>query len=86
MGPGSDRVEGTAVRRSNGEKVGTIERLMIEKVSGKVAYKDEFYLGVTDESGRYRSWPVKGIKFAIDAPARHASATPSPVAESGLVV
>ena len=34
----SDRVEGTAVRRSNGDKVGSIERLMIEKTSGKVAY------------------------------------------------
>lgn len=34
----SDRVERTAVRRSDGTKVGTIERLMIDKVSGKVAY------------------------------------------------
>jgi PRC-barrel domain len=34
----SDRVEGTAVRRSNGDKIGHIERLMIDKVSGKVSY------------------------------------------------
>ena len=34
----SDRVEGTAVRRSDGGKVGTIERLMIDKLSGNVAY------------------------------------------------
>jgi hypothetical protein len=34
----SDKVEGTAVFRPNGEKVGTIERLMIDKLSGKVAY------------------------------------------------
>jgi hypothetical protein len=34
----SDRVEGTAVRRSNAERVGTIERVMIDKISGKVAY------------------------------------------------
>ncbi|MGA7774350.1 MAG: PRC-barrel domain-containing protein, partial [Pseudolabrys sp.] len=34
----SDRVEGTLVRRSDGTKIGTIERLMIDKVSGKVAY------------------------------------------------
>src|SRR5690554_2318320 len=34
----SDRVEGTPVRRPNGEKVGTIQRLMIDKVSGQVAY------------------------------------------------
>jgi hypothetical protein len=34
----SDRVEGTPVRRSDGEKVGAIERLMIDKLSGSVAY------------------------------------------------
>ncbi|MFN3685828.1 PRC-barrel domain-containing protein [Salinarimonas sp.] len=34
----SDRVEGTPVRRSNGETIGTIERVMIDKLSGKVAY------------------------------------------------
>jgi hypothetical protein len=30
----SDRVEGTAVRRPNGDKIGHIERLMIDKISG----------------------------------------------------
>lgn len=34
----SDRVEGTAVRRPNGKRIGHIERLMIDKVSGKVSY------------------------------------------------
>ena len=34
----SDRVEGTPVRRHDGTNVGTIERLLIEKVSGRVAY------------------------------------------------
>jgi PRC-barrel domain len=34
----SDRVEGTPVRRADGEKIGTIERLMIDKLSGNVAY------------------------------------------------
>jgi hypothetical protein len=35
---GSDKVEGTPVFRSDGDKVGTIERVMIDKLSGKVAY------------------------------------------------
>jgi len=35
---GSDKVEGTAVYRSNGDKVGQIDRVMIDKISGKVAY------------------------------------------------
>lgn len=34
----SDRVEGTAVRRPSGETIGTIQRLMIDKISGNVAY------------------------------------------------
>src|ERR1700710_1638603 len=34
----SDRVEGTAVRRPNGDRIGHIERLMIDKISGKVSY------------------------------------------------
>jgi hypothetical protein len=35
---GSDKVEGTNVYRSNGEKIGQIERVMLEKTSGKVAF------------------------------------------------
>ena len=34
----SDKVEGTPVRRTSGDKIGTIERVMIDKRSGKVAY------------------------------------------------
>ena len=35
---GSDKVEGTAVYDANGEHIGSIERVMIEKRSGQVAY------------------------------------------------
>jgi hypothetical protein len=35
---GSDKVEATPVYRSNGDRVGQIERVMIDKISGKVAY------------------------------------------------
>ena len=34
----SDRVEGTAVYDPQGKHLGSIKRLMIEKISGKVAY------------------------------------------------
>lgn len=34
----SDRVEGTAVYDPNGNHIGSIKRLMIEKIGGKVAY------------------------------------------------
>jgi hypothetical protein len=35
---GSDKVEGTAVYGADNEQIGSIERVMIDKVSGKVAY------------------------------------------------
>jgi hypothetical protein len=34
----SDRVEGTSVYDPKGDSIGSIKRLMIEKLSGKVAY------------------------------------------------
>lgn len=34
----SDRVEGTDVRRKNGDRIGEIARLMIDKKTGMVAY------------------------------------------------
>jgi hypothetical protein len=34
----SDRVEGTPVRSTDGTRVGTIERVMIDKLTGNVAY------------------------------------------------
>lgn len=35
---GSDKVEGTNVYGPDGQKVGYMERVMIDKVSGKVSY------------------------------------------------
>jgi hypothetical protein len=35
---GSDKVQGTAVFGPDGQKTGSIERVMIEKFSGKVSY------------------------------------------------
>jgi sporulation protein YlmC with PRC-barrel domain len=34
----SDRVEGTAVYDRRGKRIGTVERVMIDKISGRVAY------------------------------------------------
>lgn len=39
-----------------------------ETVSGTLTYQDEFTIGVTDSTGRYRSWPVASVKYSIDAP------------------
>lgn len=35
---GSDKVQGTNVYSADGEKMGSIERVMLGKISGKVAY------------------------------------------------
>jgi len=40
-----------------------------EKVTGELAYQDEFTVGLRDAAHKYRSWLVKNVKFSIDAPA-----------------
>jgi hypothetical protein len=35
---GSDKVEGTAIYGADKRKIGTVQRVMIDKISGKVAY------------------------------------------------
>jgi cytochrome c oxidase cbb3-type subunit 3 len=39
-----------------------------EKVSGVVAYRDEFTIALTDPNGWYRSWPIRLVKFTVDDP------------------
>lgn len=40
-----------------------------ESVSGTLAYRDEFTIGLRDVSGWYRSWPADAVKFTVKAPA-----------------
>jgi cytochrome c oxidase cbb3-type subunit III len=48
-----------------------------EKVSGKLAYRDEFTIGVRDSDGWYRSWRTSDVKFTIDDPLEaHAALLP----------
>lgn len=35
-------------------------------VTGRLAYRDEFTIALTDETGWYRSWPTKQVKVVID--------------------
>src|SRR5262245_54309983 len=49
----SDKVEGTNVYRPNGDKIGHIERIMLDKRSGKAAYavmNFGGFLGIGEES------------------------------------
>ena len=61
----SDRVEGTLVRRSDGTKIGTIERLMIDKVSGKVAYAVLGFGGFMGVGVKHIPVPWDRMKYAV---------------------
>ena len=48
-----------------------------EKISGTLAYRDEFTVGLRDSNGIYRSWPTNRVKFTIKSPAdAHAEQLP----------
>jgi hypothetical protein len=53
---GSDKVEGTTVYDAKGEKMGSIERVMIEKRSGQVANRAPALLLLPTRQSRTRSW------------------------------
>jgi cytochrome c oxidase cbb3-type subunit 3 len=39
-----------------------------EVVSGKLAYRDEFTIALTDANGWYRAWPAQTVKFVVNDP------------------
>jgi len=63
---GSDKVEGTAVRRPNGEKLGEIERVMIEKRSGKVAYAVMSFGGFLGMGEEYYPIPWQKLTYNVE--------------------
>ncbi|HVC50452.1 MAG TPA: PRC-barrel domain-containing protein [Stellaceae bacterium] len=65
----SDKVEGTAVRRSNSDKVGAIERVMIDKRTGRVAYAVMSFGGILGMGSDYVALPWNVLRYneALDA-------------------
>ena len=59
----SDKVEGTPVYRPNGEKIGTIERLMIDKLSGNVAYAVLSFGGFLGMAQKHLPIPWARLKY-----------------------
>ena len=59
----SDRVEGTPVRRPDGSKVGTIERVMIDKLSGNVAYAVLTFGGFLGMGQKHLPVPWAKLKY-----------------------
>jgi cytochrome c oxidase cbb3-type subunit 3 len=39
-----------------------------QTISGELAYRDEFTIGLRDSERHYHSWPTKLVKFVVDSP------------------
>jgi len=59
----SDRVEGTAVFNQQGRQIGTIKRLLIEKVSGRVLYVDVEFGGFLGIGVHHRTVPWDKLSY-----------------------
>lgn len=60
---GSDKVEGTAVYGADQNKIGSIERVMIDKLSGKVAYAVLSFGGFMGMGEDYYPVPWATLKY-----------------------
>src|SRR5262247_1001236 len=60
---GSDKVEGTPVYDAKGEKIGSIERVMINKRSGQVAYAVLSFGGFLGLGSDYYPIPWESLKY-----------------------
>jgi hypothetical protein len=60
---GSDKVEGTNVYGADGQKVGYIERVMIDKVSGKVSYAVLSFGGLLGIGDDHYPLPRQALKY-----------------------
>lgn len=60
---GSDKVEGTAVYGADDRKIGSVQRLMIDKISGKVAYAVVSFGGFLGMGEDYYPMPWPNLKY-----------------------
>lgn len=60
---GSDKVEGTAVYGSDSNKIGTIERVMIDKISGNVSYAVLGFGGFLGIGDDHYPLPWQSLKY-----------------------
>src|SRR5438477_1813989 len=60
---GSDKVEGTAVFGPNDAKIGSIERVMIDKVSGRVSYAVLGFGGFLGLGNDHYPLPWQSLKY-----------------------
>jgi hypothetical protein len=60
---GSDKVEGTAVYGADEQRIGTIQRVMIDKISGKVAFAVTSFGGFLGIGEDYYPVPWPSLKY-----------------------
>jgi hypothetical protein len=60
---GSDKVEGTAVYGADDSKIGSIERVMIDKISGKVSYAVLGFGGFFGLGNDHYPLPWQSLKY-----------------------
>jgi hypothetical protein len=60
---GSDKVEGTAVYGADEVKIGSVQRVMIDKMSGKVAYAVISFGGFMGMGEDYYPMPWPNLKY-----------------------
>ena len=60
---GSDKVDGTAVYGSDQKRIGSIQRIMIDKISGKVAYAVMSFGGFLGIGEDYYPVPWSTLKY-----------------------
>jgi PRC-barrel domain len=60
---GSDKVQGTTVYGIDGSSIGTIQRVMIDKISGKVAYAVTSFGGFLGMGEDYYPLPWSQLKY-----------------------
>jgi hypothetical protein len=60
---GSDKVEGTAVYGADDHRIGTIERVMIDKISGRVSYAVLGFGGFLGLGNDHYPLPWQSLKY-----------------------
>lgn len=60
---GADKVEGTAVYNTAGERLGDVHDVMIDKVSGRVAYAILSFGGFLGIGEKYHPLPWNALKY-----------------------
>ncbi|WP_336492296.1 PRC-barrel domain-containing protein [Methylobacterium nigriterrae] len=71
----SDHIEGTAVFDANGKRIGSIKRLVIEKISGHVAYAVTTFGGFLGMGSEVHTIPWEQLHYDTELHGYHTTIT-----------